>query len=279
METENKPELTTGRGQGLRYNQGKLRYDLVEPHAHRDMVEVLTDGAIKYKPKNWTNGMAWSSVIASLKRHITAFELGEDYDPESNRLHLAHAACNIHFLNAFYYIFPQGDDRDRTCYKNFKIGLDIDDVIIDFIPYYCNWFNIATPKFWHFDYNIKQNLESVKNNKDFWLNMPAKIKPEDLKFEPELYITNRIIPSEWTKEWIQKHEFPTVDVITVDNSNDKIKIAKERNLDIFIDDKFQTFLDMNNAGICCFLMDAVHNQKYDVGHKRIKNINDILILK
>ena len=43
---------TTGIGTGLRFNQGKLRYDLVEPRAHRDMVEVLTDGAAKYFARN-----------------------------------------------------------------------------------------------------------------------------------------------------------------------------------------------------------------------------------
>ena len=30
----------TGKGTGLRYNSGKLRYDLVNYQAHRDMVKV-----------------------------------------------------------------------------------------------------------------------------------------------------------------------------------------------------------------------------------------------
>ena len=93
----NNSERTTGKGEGMRFNEGKLRYDLVEPRAFRDFVEVLTDGANKYHDRNWENGFSWTSVIASLKRHIAAVEQGEDYDQESGRLHIAHAACNIHF--------------------------------------------------------------------------------------------------------------------------------------------------------------------------------------
>ncbi len=58
------------KGEGLRFNEGKLRYDLVEPFAHEKMVEVLTLGATKYAERNWEKGMKWSIVIASLKRHL-----------------------------------------------------------------------------------------------------------------------------------------------------------------------------------------------------------------
>ena len=134
MENINEKDLnaTTGKGKGLRFNHGKLRYDLVEPREHRDMVEVLTDGAKKYFDRNWENGLSWTSVIASLKRHLAAIERGEDYDPESGRLHIAHAACNVHFLNTFYYTFPQGDDRPKRFLNLPKIGLDIDGVLADF---------------------------------------------------------------------------------------------------------------------------------------------------
>ena len=83
MEKENEKfdeKFTTGIGTGMRFNQGKLRYDLVEPRAHRDMVDVLTYGAEKYYDRNWENGLSWTSVLASLKRHIAAFEAGEDFD-------------------------------------------------------------------------------------------------------------------------------------------------------------------------------------------------------
>jgi hypothetical protein len=121
------------KGNGLRYNTGKLRYDLVQPEAHKDMVSVLTMGAEKYADRNWENGMNWTTVIASMKRHIAAIEAGEDYDQESGMLHAAHVQCNSHFLNAYYHIYPQGDDRPKKWKNMPKIGLDIDEVLADWV--------------------------------------------------------------------------------------------------------------------------------------------------
>ena len=131
---ENEDNLT-GKGDAIRYNKGKLKYDLVHPQAHADMVDVLTYGATKYSDRNWEKGFSWTSVIASAKRHLAAIEAGEDYDTDPNcqgckdgnctnhsgRLHVANLACNVHFLNAFYYIYPQGDDRPRKFLKIPKI--------------------------------------------------------------------------------------------------------------------------------------------------------------
>ncbi len=96
---------------GLRYNEGKLRFDLVNPFAHERMVEVMTKGADKYAVRNWEKGMPWTSVVASLKRHLNEFEKGVDVDPESGCLHIDHIACNVHFLSAYYDLYPEGDDR------------------------------------------------------------------------------------------------------------------------------------------------------------------------
>ena len=187
-------DSVTGKGNGLRFNKGKLRYDLVEPHAYRDFVEVLTDGADKYFDRNWENGLSWTSVLASLKRHIAAIELGEDYDPERGRLHIAHAACNVHFLNAFYYTFPQGDDRPKSFLKMPKIGLDIDGVIANFTG---AWNKIhpeitATPNSWYFDRDIKDRFNAMRDADildDFYLNIEPLLKAEDLPFIPHCYIT------------------------------------------------------------------------------------------
>jgi uncharacterized HAD superfamily protein len=63
--------------------------------------------------------------------------------------------------------------------------------------------------------------------------------------------------------------------VKVIQTTDKIEVAKEMKLDIFVDDKFETFVAMNNAGILCYLFDAPHNRKHDVGFKRIKSLKDI----
>jgi len=108
------------------------------------------------------------------------------------------------------------------------------------------------------------------------LSIPVKTNPSDIKFEPHCYITARNIPKEWTEEWLDAHGFPQMPVYSVGHGQSKVDVAKEAGVEIFIDDRFENFVDLNNAGICCFLLDAPHNKRYDVGFKRISNINDVL---
>lgn len=261
---------------GLRFNQGKLRYDLVHPWSHEQMVSVLTKGSIKYAERNWELGMKWSNIISSLKRHMAAIEKGEDYDPETGELHAAHIACNAHFLTAYYKIYPQGDDRPHNYLKVPKIGLDIDEVLADWVGHWSKYHGHIEPEFWNFDRNIKEKFELLKNNKEFWLSIPPKITPSDLPFEPHCYITSRSIPKEWTEEWLDKNGFPGVPVYSVGFGESKVEIAKESGIDIFVDDRYENFVELNNAGICCFLFDAPHNKRYEVGFKRIYNLKEIV---
>lgn len=277
-------DFTTGKGSGHRFNQGKLRYDLVEPHAHRDMVEVLTDGAIKYEPRNWSRGLSWTSVLASLKRHIAAIEMGEDYDPQSGRLHIAHAACNVHFLNAFYYIFPQGDDRPKTYLKLPKIGLDLDGILFSWAK---SWHNLypeisATPSSWYFDRRVSKRFDQMRKDgtlDDFYLNIEPMISAEELPFEPHCYITSRPVSQEITEQCLDKYHFPTKPVYSVEICNSKVHAAKDSGVEIFIDDSYDNFVELNNAGIFTYLYTAPWNIKYDVGHMRLNSLKEIPLLK
>ena len=78
---------------GLKYDEGKLRYDLLPPDAVKAIVRVLTYGSVKYAPRNWEKGIAYSRLIAASRRHEAAWEMGEDFDPETGIHHLAHKAC------------------------------------------------------------------------------------------------------------------------------------------------------------------------------------------
>lgn len=275
---------TTGKGKGLRFNQGKLRYDLVEPHAFQDFVQVLTDGANKYFDRNWENGLSWTSVLASLKRHIAAIEKGEDYDPESGRLHIAHAACNVHFLNAFYYTFPQGDDRPKRFLKTPKIGLDIDGVLADFTGAWNKMYPeiSASPNSWYIDRRIRTRFEEMKNVgklDEFYLNIEPLIKPEELPFEPHCYITSRPVTKEITEQWLDKHNFPAKPVYSIDVRKSKVDVAKEAQVEIFIDDSYENFVDLNNNGIFTYLFTAPWNVRYDIGHMRLNSLKNIPLLK
>jgi hypothetical protein len=97
---------------GMRLNAGKLRYDLLEPFAIQELVRVFTKGSEKYEANNWLNGgMDYSKMLASLKRHIAAFELGEDIDPETGCYHMAQAAWNALGIVSYSKWFPENDDR------------------------------------------------------------------------------------------------------------------------------------------------------------------------
>jgi hypothetical protein len=262
---------------GERHNQGKLRFDLVHPYAHEQMVRVLTKGAEKYAPRNWERGMAWSNVIASLKRHLQAIESGEDFDSETGELHAAHLACNSHFLTAYYKIYPQGDDRPHNYLHSPKIGLDIDGVIGDFNKHLCDTVGIDVHTISHWnDPIIGKHYPTVKDDKNFWLTMPTLVNPSELPFEVHAYITSRSIDDAVTKEWLDKNGFPVADLYCVGHNESKVEVALKSGIDIFVDDKFENFKELNNAGICCFLMDAPHNQHYNVGYKRIKHLKDLI---
>ena len=276
-------EYKTDKGEAIRFNQDKLKYEYVNPQAHRDMVEVLTYGSKKYYPRNWEKGFSWTSVIGSLKRHIEAWERGEDYDPDSGLLHMAHVAANAHYLNAFYYIFPQGDDRPKPFLRKFRIGLDIDGVLANFTKGWNKLFPEAklNPETYSYHLNMGDNLDKMVEEKsinDFYLELEPLISPKEMSFEPVCYITSRPCDTEITEKWLEKHNFPLSPVYTV-NGESKVDIAKKQNIDVFIDDSFDNFVELNNAGIFTYLYSAPWNMKYDVGHMRINNLKDIMIFK
>ena len=262
--------------QGLRYNDGKVRHDLITPFATEQMAKVLTLGANKYAERNWELGMSWSKVISSLKRHVIEWEKGEDYDKETGLLHMAHVMCNAHFLTEYYNIYPQGDDRPHKYLRNVKIGLDIDEVLCDWVGGWINKFGYkARPKSWDFSYNIGDEFNSMKKKQmeAFYLGLSPKI--DELPFDPHCYITSRSVPTELTEKWLQKNGFPTKKVYTVGLGNSKVDAAKESGIDVFVDDSYKNFIEMNKAGIFCYLMDAPHNQKFDVGFRRIKDLKEL----
>ena len=98
-------------GNAVRADVGKLRYDLIPPLPMEQMAQALTFGSQKYTDNNWLNGMGYSRIYAALMRHLQAWWSGEDIDPESGLPHLAHAACNVMFLQQLSASFPEGDDR------------------------------------------------------------------------------------------------------------------------------------------------------------------------
>ena len=87
---------TTG---GRKFDGNKLEYGLIPPLAMKEMVRVLTFGAQKYERDNWKRVPdSKRRYFDALERHVWAWKMGEQLDPESGIHHLAHAMCCLMFL-------------------------------------------------------------------------------------------------------------------------------------------------------------------------------------
>lgn len=262
---------------GLRYNEGKLRYDLIHPIANDGLVKVLTIGARKYSDRNWENGMPWSTVIASLKRHLAAIERGEDYDEETGLLHADHLQCNAHFLSAYYKIAPKYDDRRKSYLKSVKIGLDIDGVLADFcLQLHGSIGHDPDREVTHWnDPVVRSGFDKLKNNVVFWSSMPVLTGPDGIPFEPHCYVTARPIDPSVTQAWLYNNGYPSATLVSLGHNESKVETLKKLGVDIYVDDRFENFREINAAGILCYLFDSPHNRKYNVGHKRIKSLKEL----
>lgn len=136
-----------------------------------------------------------------------------------------------------------------------RIGLDIDDVLADFMSTYL--YKFGEPKR---DFEITKNVQRILiKDKDFWVNLPVLNKPN---FTPELYCTKRVNSKAWTKYWLKTHNFPKRPVYQIySQHSNKADYIKGR-VDLFIDDSLFNFKAMNCAGVPCLLMDRPYNEHW-----------------
>ena len=84
---------------GIKHDKAKPRFDLIPPHAERQVAAVLEYGARKYAPDNWRKvDDAQARYLAAARRHINAWMQNEPYDDESGLPHLAHAITSLMFI-------------------------------------------------------------------------------------------------------------------------------------------------------------------------------------
>jgi len=224
----------------------------------------------------------WSELISELNEHLLKFENGEDFYEENGilKFHIKKVRDISGELVKLYHIFPQGDDRNHLYLNIPKIGLDIDEVLADWLPAWMKKFNIkSVPTTWFFDNKIKERFEELRAKgelDEFFLNLKPRIKPEEIPFEPHCYITSRPVSSEVSRLWLEKNGFPMRPVYTVPPNETKSEVALREGVEWFVDDGYHNFIELNKAGICCYLWDTPHNRKYDVGFKRIKDFKQLI---
>lgn len=86
-------------GKAKKFDEGKADLSLVSPILKQGIAKTMGFGAGKYGRYNYLQGgFRVGRIMASLYRHLDAFQSGEDIDPESGEHHLFHAAANIQML-------------------------------------------------------------------------------------------------------------------------------------------------------------------------------------
>ncbi len=158
-----------------------------------------------------------------------------------------------------------------------NIYIDIDDCIFFWHEAYAKRFNVSVPKRWGTSQKIKNHLKILTKEKNFWINLPLKNRPD---FIPKGYVSARGIPKSWTIESLQKNNIPgRSNVHQVNWGESKIEKLKNLKCDIFIDDKIATFKECNKNGVFCLLMDAPHNQYIKTPYRIYTlNIENIMYL-
>jgi len=104
-----------------KYDDGKVRLELIPPELLFAVGTILSFGAKKYADRNWEKGMKWSRVYGALMRHMWKWWAGKgptnenflfgSIDDETKHSHLWHAGCCIAFLITYEERKVGEDDR------------------------------------------------------------------------------------------------------------------------------------------------------------------------
>lgn len=111
MKSKKVSSKKSAKSSGTKHDNEKPDMSLLSSVALIEMSKVMTFGKKKYSANNWRSGIEWSRVIAAAFRHLTAYNGGEDKDPETGITHLAHCACDLMFLMEYEKTHKELDNR------------------------------------------------------------------------------------------------------------------------------------------------------------------------
>ncbi len=98
--------------EGRKDDGGKPMPHLIPPRAMLEVAKVMSYGAAKYAPHNWSKGVLGSRYASAGLRHVYAWLAGHERDDESGLPHLAHAGACLLMLLELTMSRPDLDDRD-----------------------------------------------------------------------------------------------------------------------------------------------------------------------
>jgi dATP/dGTP diphosphohydrolase len=97
--------------QGTKFDNDKLRVDLIPVVGLLQQARVYSIGARKYSDHNWRNGLKWSRIIGAMFRHMLLFMAGESIDSDDGQHHLASVAWGANTLMEYEFTHKELDDR------------------------------------------------------------------------------------------------------------------------------------------------------------------------
>lgn len=133
----------------------------------------------------------------------------------------------------------------------YKIALDIDDVLAQFYPAMCRRFNQPCERIDIWDGNgeasfVAKNMHIIEQNRNFWLNLEKESRPEDINFKVDCYITSSPYRMKNIREaWLRDHGFPIVPLYSTTN---KIAEMHRLGINVLIDDSPKTLELIKNQG-------------------------------
>ena len=113
--------------EGMKFDQDKLRYDLLPKGTIQEVIRVLMFGSKKYADNNWQEVNDWKKrYYNAAKRHLTDewWDKGSQHDPEHGYHPLASVVCCCLFLMWFEFKEARNEKRrnkTRIPRKNKKV--------------------------------------------------------------------------------------------------------------------------------------------------------------
>lgn len=168
-----------------------------------------------------------------------------------------------------------------------KIGLDIDGVLACFVggvlkraselgmrehfPATCK-----DVQSWAISERFGDVWQTIGKDVGFWLSLRPLPYTTPLHFQPDCYVTSRPIHQWVTEQWLAVNRFPRAEVFTVKAPLEKIPIVKERGLDLFVDDHWETVRAMRKEGINAVLYKAPYQSGHDTADlPTIKHLSEV----
>jgi hypothetical protein len=96
--------------EGVKYDDGKIRWDLIPLFPLYELAFVYTIGAKKYEDENWRKGMGYKKMVRAIMNHLTKWLAGHERDAEDGQHHLASVAWSAFSLMEYERLAKENPD-------------------------------------------------------------------------------------------------------------------------------------------------------------------------